>query len=245
MDWIYCWHQQAGGKYNPCSKCGRRDDRTKKIPGGQTKKFYCQDCWRAEVQHHEGPASVCCCPLCGAPAWSPDASKLLLKDVVRRLNEVDPTDVEGVLGLPKKASKEQFRKQYHKLSLLLHPDKRAPSDELRAGGRNACESAYQILRTVWERIENKPKMQYEDAACAPGPVRASEAPSRAPPGPPSEPHPSTASSSSPAPCGAASSGGPRRVPPMPPSKSSPRLGSLCNPLPPPEEVDVCETLLVD
>ena len=143
---------------------------------------------------------MCCCPRCGAPTWCTGWSKLLLGDVVRRLNAADATDVEAVLGLPKESSKEQFRRQYHKLSLLLHPDKRAPSDDSRAGGREACDSAYQILRTVWERIENKPKMQYEDDACAPGPERASEAPSRAPPGPPSEPRPSTASSSSTAVC---------------------------------------------
>jgi len=83
----------------------------------------------------------------------PQATDMEFADEVRRINLVPPgaRDHIGIFGLM--TDREQSKKRYRELILLLHPDKRRPALVERAGGKEACDSAMARVQAAWERVQ--------------------------------------------------------------------------------------------
>ena len=73
---------------------------------------------------------------------------------VRRINTLpivgNSPDVLAVLRL-QHGSLDQASKEFRRLMLILHPDKRTPNGEVRAGGKEACDRAF--LRGLPQAVE--------------------------------------------------------------------------------------------
>lgn len=76
-----------------------------------------------------------------------------LAQEVRRIRTAGALNYEAVLGLNHRDSTgNAVVTQYRQLMRILHPDKRRPSGESQAGGREACEEALTRVRDAYERL---------------------------------------------------------------------------------------------
>lgn len=98
---------------------------------------------------------------------------------VQRINTAMPTDFVRILDIqPGEDVKEKAGKNFRQLMKLLHPDKRTPMAEERAGGRSACEEAMSRVRTALEVLTQNAQAPFRWAQ-PPMPPRPPP-----PPGPP-------------------------------------------------------------